>query len=183
MIFTPTPLAGVYLIEPQPAADERGVFARLWCAREFADHGLETRVAQSSVSFNLRIGTLRGLHYQAAPYGEVKIVRCTAGAVFDVVVDLRAESATRGRYYSAVLTAANRSMLYIPRGCAHGFQTLEPASEVVYQMSDFYQPDSSRGVRWDDPAFGIAWPPAENRIMSDRDRQYPDFDHVFQEQA
>jgi dTDP-4-dehydrorhamnose 3,5-epimerase len=175
MIFTETPLQGAWIIDPEPAADERGLFARVWCAREFAAQGLETGIAQVSVSFNPHQGTLRGLHYQAEPHGEVKLVRCSGGAIFDVIVDLREDSSTFASHYSVVLTAANRRLLYVPRGCAHGFQTLEPNTEVTYQISEFYMPGHGRGVRWDDPAFGIAWPAAEWRIMTDRDRTYPDF--------
>jgi dTDP-4-dehydrorhamnose 3,5-epimerase len=175
MIFTETPLAGAYLVEPELAVDERGLFARIWCAREFAERGLETRIAQCSVSFNSRRGTLRGLHYQSEPYTEVKVVRCTAGAIFDVIVDLRPASRTFRQHYSTVLSASNRRMHYIPDGFAHGFQTLEPDSEVTYQISEFYQPAHGRGVRWDDPVFGIEWPATEQRLMNERDRNYPDF--------
>jgi dTDP-4-dehydrorhamnose 3,5-epimerase len=175
VIFTETPLAGAYLIEPEALADERGIFARIWCARELAAHGLETTVAQCSISYNPVAGTLRGLHYQVEPHGEVKIVRCTAGSVFDAIVDLRAGSPTCGQYYAVVLSAANRCLLYIPRGFAHGFQTLEDGSEVFYQMTQFYEPGSGRGVRWNDPAFAIPWPGADRRVMSERDRTYPDF--------
>jgi dTDP-4-dehydrorhamnose 3,5-epimerase len=183
VIFTETPLAGAYLLEPEPLADERGIFARILCVRELAAHGLETRIVQNSISYNPVSGTLRGLHYQTEPHGEVKIVRCTAGSVFDVIVDIRAASPTRGQYYAAVLSAANRRLLYIPRGFAHGFQTLEPHSEVTYQMSQFYEPGSGRGVRWNDPAFAIPWPAADHRIMCDRDRDFPDFHRaLLQEQ-
>jgi dTDP-4-dehydrorhamnose 3,5-epimerase len=162
-------------MDPEPLADERGTFARIWCARELAAHGLETRVAQSSISYNRMAGTLRGLHYQVEPHGEVKIVRCTAGSIFDAIVDLRAHSPTCGQYYAVVLSALNRRLLYVPRGFAHGFQTLEDHSEVTYQMSQFYEPGAGRGVRWDDPTFGIPWPAANQRVMSERDRTYPDF--------
>jgi dTDP-4-dehydrorhamnose 3,5-epimerase len=175
MIFTETPLGGAYAIDPEPASDERGLFARVWCAREFAAQGLETGIAQISVSFNVHQGTLRGLHYQAEPHAELKLVRCSRGAIFDVIVDLREDSSTFGSHYSVVLTATNRKLLYVPRGCAHGFQTLEPNTEVTYQISEFHVPDQGRGVRWDDPAFGIAWPAAEPRLMNERDRTYPDF--------
>ena len=175
MIFVETPLSGAFVIDLEPLSDERGFFARTWCEREFEGHGLATRLVQSSVSFNSQAGTLRGLHYQAAPYAEVKLVRCTAGSIFDVIVDLRSGSPTLARHYSVILSAANRRTLYIPRGFAHGFQTLEDGTEVLYQMSAFHQPDHARGVRWDDPAFSIAWPAAEPRIMSERDRTYPDF--------
>jgi dTDP-4-dehydrorhamnose 3,5-epimerase len=175
MVFTETPLSGAYLIEPERIADERGFFARIWCARELAAQGLDTAVAQCSISYNACAGTLRGLHYQDEPRGEVKIVRCTSGAAFDVIVDLRPESPTYAQHYAVLLSADNRRVLYIPTGFAHGFQTLENGTELTYQMSEFYTPELARGVRWDDPAFGIKWPETDNRIMNERDRTYPDF--------
>ena len=174
MIFTETPLKGAFVIEPEPLADARGFFARTWCQREAEQHGLNPRLVQCSVSFNRRRGTLRGLHYQAAPHEEAKLVRCTAGALHDVIVDLRRDSPTFRGHFAAVLSAKNRRMLYVPEGFAHGFQTLEDGTEIFYQMSEFYSPESARGVRWDDPAFGIVWPDAD-RIINDRDRAYPDF--------
>jgi len=176
MIFLETPLAGAFLIDLERLGDERGFFARTWCPEEFSSHGLETRLAQCSVSFNDHAGTLRGLHYQAAPYEEVKLVRCTAGAIFDVILDLRPTSPSYLRHYTVTLSAENRRSLYVPRGVAHGFQTLQDSTEVLYQMSEPYRPEYSRGVRWNDPAFGIGWPPAPHRIINDRDRTYPDFD-------
>jgi dTDP-4-dehydrorhamnose 3,5-epimerase len=175
MVFTETPLTGAFVIEPSPIVDERGYFARVWCSREFGAHGLEPRLAQSSISFNARAGTLRGMHYQAPPFEETKLVRCVAGAILDVIIDLRADSPTRTRHFSVLLTAKNRKMLYVPRGFAHGYQTLEDRTEVEYQISEFYDPASARGVRWDDPAFRIAWPATENRIISARDAAYPDY--------
>jgi dTDP-4-dehydrorhamnose 3,5-epimerase len=163
------------VIDLQPSSDARGFFARTWCQREFEAQGLETRCAQCSVSFNALGGTLRGLHYQAPPCEEVKIVRCTSGAIFDVIVDLRPDSPTYTTHYSVILSSHNRRMLYIPRGFAHGFETLENDTEVLYQMSEFYEPELSRGVRWNDPAFGISWPATANRIISARDQAYPDF--------
>lgn len=174
MIFTATDLAGAWVLDLDPHEDERGFFARVWCAREFAERGLEPRLVQSSLSFNQRRGTLRGMHFQAAPFEEVKLVRCTRGAIHDVIVDLRPESPTYTRHIAFELTADNRRQLYIPRGCAHGFQTLAADCEVVYQMSEFYTPDAGRGVRWNDPAFGIRWPIADP-ILNERDRSYPDF--------
>ncbi len=174
MIFNTTHLPSAFIIEPEKLADERGFFARTWCQREFAAHGLNPRLAQCSVSFNAKRGTLRGMHYQAAPFEEAKLVRCTSGAIYDAIIDLRPASPTFKRHLSVVLSAENRTMLYVPEGFAHGFQTLVDGAEVFYQMSEFYAPDHARGVRWDDPAFGIDWPPAE-RIMADRDRLYPDF--------
>jgi dTDP-4-dehydrorhamnose 3,5-epimerase len=175
MIFTPTPLTGAYVVEMEPRADERGFFARIWCRREFEEHGLDGELVQSSISLSKSAGTLRGLHYQATPFEETKLVRCTRGSIFDVIVDLRPESRTFTRHVAVRLSSANRRMLYIPKGFAHGFQTLEHDTEVMYQMSEFYQPEAARGVRWDDPAFAIDWPDAANRIMNERDRSYPDF--------
>lgn len=175
MRFTETPLAGAWLIEPERFSDERGYFARTWCVREFAEHGLETRLVQASISQNACRHTLRGMHYQAAPHEEVKLVRCSRGAIYDVILDLRPGSPTLGQWFGVELSAANGRMLYVPGGLAHGFQTLADDSEVVYQMSEFHAPESARGVRWDDPAFGIAWPEADERILSARDRAYPDW--------
>jgi dTDP-4-dehydrorhamnose 3,5-epimerase len=174
VIFIPTALPGAFVIEPEPASDSRGLFARTWCRRELAAQGLDTELAQSSTSFNKRKGTLRGMHCQAAPFAETKIVRCTRGAIHDVIIDLRPDSATYLRHVAVVLTAEDRKALYVPKGFAHGFQTLEDDTEVLYQISEFYSPEHSRGVRWDDPAFGIAWP-QDDRTMSERDRSYPDF--------
>ena len=140
MIFSATPMAGAFQIDVEPLHDERGFFARTWCAQDFEAHGLETRFVQSSLAFNPRAGTLRGLHFQIAPYEDVKLVRCTSGAIFDVIVDLRPDSRTLARWYGVVLSAANRRLLYVPRGIAHGYQTLEPDTEVSYQMSELYYP-------------------------------------------
>ena len=175
MRFVETPLPGAYVVEPEPAGDERGLFARTFCREEFAALGLDTRVAQCSTSYNRRRGTLRGLHYQAEPYPEAKLVRCTAGSVYDVVVDLRPESHAFRRWFAVELTASSRRALYVPAGVAHGFQTLEDDSEVFYQISEFYHPELARGVRWDDPTFGVRWPEAGARVISERDRAYPDF--------
>ena len=174
MIFTKTAIPGAFIIEPERIEDDRGFFARTWCEREVKAHGLATRWAQSSISYNKRRGTLRGLHYQAPPHEEAKLVRCTMGAIYDVAVDLRRDSPAFKQHVAVTLSSQNRTMLYIPEGCAHGFQTLEDETEVSYQISQFYSPEHGRGVRWDDPAFGIPWPPAE-RIMIARDRDYPDF--------
>jgi dTDP-4-dehydrorhamnose 3,5-epimerase len=169
-------LHGAYVVEPEPHSDDRGFFARLWCAREFAANGLETRLAQYSMSYNRRVGTLRGMHYQTAPFEEVKLVRCTRGAIFDVIIDLRRGSPTFTRHISLVLSAVNRTALYIPGGFAHGFQTLEGDTDVMYHMSEFHQPGHARGVRWNDPVFAIEWPSTAARIMTERDAEYPDFD-------
>jgi dTDP-4-dehydrorhamnose 3,5-epimerase len=174
VIFTETKLRGAYVIEPERVEDERGFFARAWCRREFVARGLNPAVAQCGISFNRKKGTLRGMHYQVAPHEEVKIVRCTRGAVYDVIIDLRPESPTFKRHVAVVLSARNRKMLYVPERFAHGLQTLEDETEVFYQISEFHAPESARGVRWNDPAFAIEWPPAERTIIG-RDATYPDF--------
>jgi dTDP-4-dehydrorhamnose 3,5-epimerase len=174
MIFTETPLKGAFVIEPEPVHDERGMFARVWCLKEFEAHGLGATWVQSSLSLNIRRGTLRGMHYQVAPHEEVKLVRCTAGAVYDVIVDLRPESATYCCSFGVTLSAENRRTLYIPRRFAHGFLTLMDNSEVFYQMSEFHSPASARGFRWDDPGFNIKWPEPVS-IMSEKDRAWPIF--------
>ena len=174
MIFQPSPLAGAFVVELERREDERGFFARSFCQDEFAKHGLNPRLVQCNVSFNTRRGTLRGMHYQAKPHEEAKVVRCTQGAVWDVMVDLRPESATFKRWQGVELSAANRRALYIPEGLAHGFQTLADDAELLYLMSEFYHPESARGVRWDDPAFRIEWP-LQDPHMSERDRTYPLF--------
>ena len=175
MNFCDTKLPGVFEIRLDPRHDERGFFARSWCQREFEEHGLNPKVVQCNVSFNSRAGTLRGLHYQASPYPEAKLVRCTRGAIYDVVVDIRPGSPTLKQWIGIELTDMDRNMVYVPEGCAHGFVTLRDDSEVLYQMSEFYHPDLARGVRWDDPAFGIEWPVAATQ-MSERDRDYPKFE-------
>lgn len=174
MIFTATAVPGVWAIGMEPREDERGFFARAWCAREFADHGLETAVAQCNLSYNRRRGTLRGMHYQAAPHEEAKVIRCIRGAAHLVALDLRRSSPTFRRHVTAEITPQNRGALYVPKGCAVGFQTLVDDTEIFYQMSEFYAPESGRGVRWNDPAFGIRWP-IPDPILLARDRDYPDF--------
>jgi dTDP-4-dehydrorhamnose 3,5-epimerase len=174
MKFLETEIAGVFKILPELVHDERGFFARSWCQEEFASHGLNSRLVQCNISGNLKKGTLRGMHYQASPYAEAKLVRCTRGSIFDVAVDLRVDSLTYKRWASAVLSAENHSMLYIPEGCAHGFLTLEDTCEVFYQMSEFYHSEAARGVRWNDSAFGIEWP-LRPAVISARDASYPDF--------
>jgi dTDP-4-dehydrorhamnose 3,5-epimerase len=174
VIFAETALPGVWVVTPTPAEDARGLFARTWCQREFAARGLAERWVQSSVSFNKKKGTLRGLHYQRPPHEEIKLVRCVRGALFDVVVDLRRDSPTYRRHVAVELTADNRKAVYIPEGLAHGFQTLVDDTEVFYEMSAFYAPAHGAGVRWNDPAFAIPWPDLDP-ILSDRDRTYPDF--------
>ncbi len=174
MKFVETPLAGAFVIELDLLEDERGHFARTFDAQEFERHGLDPAVVQCNTSFNARAGTLRGMHYQADPDGEAKLVRCTRGGIYDVAVDLRAASDTYCKWFGAELTHDNARMLYIPVGFGHGFQTLVDDTEVHYQMSHHYVPDQGRGVRFDDPAFGIEWP-LPTQIVSERDRQYPDF--------
>lgn len=158
----------------EPHRDERGHFARTWCRQEFEAHGLKASLAQCSTSFNLKRGTLRGLHYQAEPYAEAKLVRCTRGALYDLIVDLRPDSESFKEWFSVELTESNRMMLYVPEGFAHGFQTLEDETEVFYQISESYHPEYARGVRWNDPAFGFRWP-IEEGLMSERDRNFQDF--------
>ncbi|MEW6585079.1 MAG: dTDP-4-dehydrorhamnose 3,5-epimerase [Nitrospirota bacterium] len=174
MRFTGTGLKGVCVVEPEKLEDERGFFARTWCLREFKERGLNFQLVQCSVSFNTKKGTLRGMHYQTAPHEEAKLVRCTMGSVYDVIIDLRKDSETYKRWLAVELTAENHRMLYIPEGFAHGFLTLADDTEVFYQMSEFYHPDCARGVRWNDPAFSIRWP-TNVTVISDRDRTYQDF--------
>ena len=174
MIFRSTNLAGAFVIELQEHTDERGFFARSWCSDEFKAHGLNPRLVQCNISFNKAKGTLRGMHYQGEPFAEAKLVRCTRGSLFDVAIDLRPASPTYGSVFSEVLSEDNRFAMYIPEGCAHGFQTLEDDTEIFYQMSEFYSPQHQTGVRYDDPAFRIRWPLA-NPIMNDRDRTLPRF--------
>ena len=175
MIVTETKLAGVYIIEPRRFDDERGFFAPSFSATEFASRGMASVFVENNISYSNHRGTLRGMHYQTSPYGQDKLVRCTHGAIFDVVIDLRPGSPTFKQWISVELTAANRSMVYVPGDCGHGFQTLEDGTEVYYMVSQPYAPESCSGVRWNDPAFGIQWPDVGSRILLDRDRAYPDF--------
>ena len=175
MILTETTLTGAVLVDIEMMSDERGGFARTWCAREFAAAGLADVTVQSSIATNHVAGTLRGMHYQAAPHAEAKLVRCTRGAIYDVLVDLRPESATYLEWIGVELSAANHRALYVPPGLAHGYQTLSDNTEIVYQMSEFYSPDAGQGVRWDDPVVAIEWPPTLRRVMSPRDRAYPNY--------
>ncbi len=174
MRFQETSLPGTFVVEPDRFEDSRGFFARTFCAAEFVERGLDPRVAQANVSFNDRRGTLRGMHYQRPPHAEAKLVRCTRGAIHDVVIDLRRDSPVFRRHFAVRLTSENRTMLYVPEGLAHGYLTLEDSTEVAYQMSVPYSPDHGAGVRFDDPAFGIAWPEPV-RVIAERDRTYPDF--------
>ena len=175
MIFTPTALAGAIIVDVERLSDERGFFARTYCDDEFRAHGIEMPIAQCSVSFNAAAGTMRGMHYQSDPFAEAKIVRCTMGAIYDVVIDLRPASPTRRAWVACELTAESRRMLYVPKGCAHGFLTLTNNCEVSYQISERYHPEAAAGVRWNDPAFGVVWP-AEPSVISPRDASYPDYD-------
>jgi len=172
--FLPLPLAGAFRVELERHVDERGYFARTYCAREFAEAGLEPTVAQASISWNPRRGTLRGMHWQAAPHAEAKLVRCAAGRIHDVLVDLRPDSPTHLRHVAVELSAESGDALYVPPGLAHGFLTLTDDCQVHYQMSTFHEPAAGRGARWDDPAFGIVWP-APIAVVSERDRSWPGF--------
>lgn len=175
MIFEETPLSGSYLIHLEKMGDERGFFARLFCSEQFKEKGLESRFVQVNNSLSAETGTLRGMHYQVAPHEEVKLVRCVRGSLYDAIVDMRPDSPTYGRSFGATLSAENRSMMYVPRGFAHGFLTLEPDTEAIYLVSTPYAPASERGAKWDDPAFAIAWP-AEPKIISEKDMNHPKWD-------
>lgn len=175
MIFVETELSGAFLVDLERREDERGFFARGWCRRELEDRGLCGEFVQCNMSFNHQSGTLRGMHYQVEPSEEVKLIRCIRGAVFDAIVDLRSDSPTYKRWIGVELTADNRRALYVPEGFAHGYQTLVDGTETMYQVSRFYSPADERGVRWDDPAFGIEWPGAITRIISDKDKSWPNF--------
>lgn len=175
MVFTETELQGVYLIAPNLFEDERGFVAPSFSQREFEERRLTTCFVENNISYNFRRGTLRGLHFQAAPYGQAKLIRCTRGAIFDVAVDLRTDSPTLGKWVGFELTAENRLMMYLPGDMAHGFQTLEDNTEVFYQVSEFYRPEANRGWRWNDSAFGIEWPLPGECIINPRDATYPDF--------
>jgi dTDP-4-dehydrorhamnose 3,5-epimerase len=174
MIFVPTHLQGAFIVDLEQLEDQRGFFARIWCEETFVEHGLPGHLSQCSIAFNLKQGTLRGMHYQEAPYAEAKLVRCTMGALYDVIVDLRPQSPTFRQHLGVELTAANRRQLFVPEGFAHGYQTLADNTEVFYQMNVPYASSAGRGVRWNDPAFGIEWP-EEERTINERDRQWPDF--------
>ncbi len=178
MQFQATPLAGAHTIELEKRGDDRGFFARMFCANEFAAHGLETRFVQVNNSLSRYRGTLRGMHYQLEPDAEVKVVRCVRGALWDVVLDLRQDSPTFGQHFGAELTGENRRMMYVPRGFAHGFLTLADDAEAVYLVSSFYSPTRERGIRWNDPRFRIAWP-WEPKVVSDKDQRHPDFDAAY----
>lgn len=178
MIFTETPLKGAFLIDLEKRGDERGFFARAFCVREFADHGLTTQIVQANNSLSVQKGTLRGMHYQLAPKAETKVVRCLRGALHDIILDLRPDSPTFGQTFGADLTAENRRMMYVPKGFGHGFITLVDDTEALYLVDEFYSPEHERGVRWNDPRFAIPWP-AQPVVMSEKDRNYPDFDPAW----
>ncbi|MBL1210722.1 dTDP-4-dehydrorhamnose 3,5-epimerase [Geminocystis sp. GBBB08] len=175
MKFIETLLKRVYVIEIEPISDHRGFFARSWCEQEFRDYGLNPNLVQCNISFNAKKGTLRGMHYQIQPHEETKLVRCTQGSIYDVIIDIQPESSTFKQWFGVELTAKNHKMLYIPEGFAHGFQTLEDDTEVLYQMSEFYHPECAKGVRFDDPSFKINWLLTENLIMSEKDQNYLNF--------
>ena len=175
MKFTESVLKGAFIVDLDPRSDDRGFFARAWCAREFTEHGLNPQVVQANLSHNRSRGTLRGLHYQMSPFEEAKLVRCVRGAIYDVIVDIRPDSRTYRQWLGVELTAANRRMLYVPEGFAHGFQTLEDDSDVFYQVTQYYTPGSERGIRWDDPMFEITWPDVPHRVISQKDQNWPAF--------
>ena len=175
MIFTETKLRGAFIIEPEQLEDERGSFARTFCRKEFDANGLNPNLVQCNISFNKKKGTLRGMHFQIPPYEECKLVRCTKGSICDVIIDLRPDSQTYCYWFAVELTAEKYRMLYVPKGFAHGFQTLEDDTEVFYQMSEYYHSEAARGIRWDDPVFNFSWP-LQNSIMSEKDQHYPLFD-------
>lgn len=175
MIFTELELAGAYVLDLERREDERGFFARAWCADELGEHGLETRLVQANVSWNRHKGTVRGMHMQEPPHAEVKLIRATRGAVYDVIVDLRDGSPTRGRWVGVELSAENGRAVYVPEGFAHGYQTLTDDAETFYLVSEFYAPGAERGYRWDDPGFGIEWPQPEDAIVSEKDASWPDW--------
>lgn len=176
MIFEETPLAGAYVVRLQRVEDERGFFARTFCEREFAAKNLAVRMVQSNTALTRKAGTLRGLHYQAGPHAEAKLVRCIRGAVYDVMADVRPDSPTFRSWFGVELTAENRAMVYVPEGMAHGYLALADDSELFYQVSAFYAPGAELGIRWNDPAFGVRWPEAGEFILSEKDRNWPDFD-------
>jgi dTDP-4-dehydrorhamnose 3,5-epimerase len=176
VIFSETELPGAFVLELERREDERGFFARAWCADEFAEHGLSTRLVQANLSFNVREGTVRGMHFQLGPHAEAKVVRCTRGAVYDVIIDLRPDSPAFKRWIGVELDADSRRAIYVPEGFAHGYQTLTPETETFYQVSEYYAPQAEGGVRWDDPAFDIDWPDPANAFLSDKDMNWPDFE-------
>ena len=174
MIFKETPLKGAFMIAPEILTDERGAFARIFCQKEFENYGLDTNISQCSISLNTKKFTLRGMHYQNSPHAEAKLVRCSRGMIYDVIVDLRPNSLTFMEWAAIEISAENKKMVFVPKGFAHGFQTLEDNTEVIYQMSEFYYPGHSSGFRWNDPSFNIKWP-TDPRVISSKDQSFPDF--------
>lgn len=172
MKFLETDLKGAYIIETEPIFDDRGFFARSWCQRDFLEYGLNPDLVQCNISFNAKKGTLRGMHYQSKPHEEAKLVRCTRGSIYDVIIDIRPDSSTFKSWFAVELCSGKYNMLYIPEGFAHGFLTLEDNTEVFYQMSDFYYPELAKGIRWDDPLFAIKWPKISQPIISEKDLSY-----------
>ena len=175
MIFTETDLQGAYVIDVEPIKDNRGFFARGWCKSEFEDQGLKSQIVQCNLSFNHSKGTVRGMHYQLDPFREVKLIRCIRGAIYDVIIDIRTNSASFKSWFGIELSEENRRMLYVPEGFAHGYQTLFDNCEVFYQVTEYYQPNHEYGIRWNDPVFDIKWP-LHATIVSDKDKTYPDFE-------
>lgn len=173
--FLPTKLEGTFIVEPPIRRDERGLFSRVWCKEQFGEFGLESDFVQSNQSLSLKAGTLRGLHYQVAPYDEAKLIRCIHGSLFDVVIDVRPDSSTYLQWMGTILTADSYRMLYMPPGLAHGFQTLENDTQIMYMVDKLYKPEAERGIRWDDPTFNIEWPEPGAPILSEKDLQWPDF--------
>ncbi|RME90844.1 MAG: dTDP-4-dehydrorhamnose 3,5-epimerase [Candidatus Hydrogenedentota bacterium] len=178
MIFHETPLKGAYVIELEKKGDDRGFFARAFCVNEFKEHGIDHNIVQINNSFTVPKGTLRGMHYQLPPHAETKIVRCIRGSLYDVILDLRKDSPTFGKWFGAELTAENRKMMVVPKGFAHGFLTLEENTEAFYLVTEFYAPQAERGIRWNDPKFKIEWP-MEPKVLSEKDANWPDFDEKF----
>lgn len=173
MIFTQTPLPGAYMIDIEKRKDARGFFSRTWCQKECENYGLSTAFVQANMNFSEKKGTIRGLHYQQQPFQEIKLVRCTKGAIFDVIIDVRPHSATYGQWVSTLLTGENHRTLYVPEGFAHGYQTLEDDTEVFYPTTQFFTPEVECGIRWDDPAFEIEWPERQSVVVSDKDQSWP----------
>jgi dTDP-4-dehydrorhamnose 3,5-epimerase len=175
MIFTETKLKGAFIIDVEPYHDERGSFVRTWCKKDFADHGLNVQFVQSNLSYNKKKGIIRGMHFQAPPYEEIKLVSCIKGEIYDVIIDLRPKSETFKQWISVVLSDKNQKMLYIPEGFAHGFQALEDNTYVFYQMSEYYHPECARGIRWNDPSFNLPWPISKDIVISHKDTSYQEF--------
>jgi dTDP-4-dehydrorhamnose 3,5-epimerase len=175
MIFKATAINDAFIINIEKIGDERGFFGRAFCRREFEDHGIDFQIQQANIGFSRSRGTLRGLHYQVPPHGEAKLVRCTAGAIFDVILDLRPASSTFKQWMGVELTAKSHTMLYVPEGCAHGYLTLADGTEICYLVSQYYHQAAERGIRWNDPAFKIEWPIIESLVISDKDQNWPDW--------